>query len=173
MLSTARIRAGLAGLLAVGGLVAAAPQAALAASAAPCHAVDVAVSKAGREAAAGNRYLDIRIRNVTGTDCRLTGFPTFAWRRHGHDVGRSSVPEGGQAARTVVIRPGHAAFTTLHWVDPGPVPPAQCRPRRASGLQMTLPYRPHVYRFALRAKVCTTEQYRPMAFPVRSTASLG
>ncbi|MGN6574923.1 MAG: DUF4232 domain-containing protein [Nocardioides sp.] len=156
----------------LGGLVAAGPQPALAAAAAPCHADDLALSKAGQEGAAGNRYLDIRIRNVTDTACRLTGFPTFTWRRHGHEIGWPSVPEPGQSAHTVVIPPGQAAFTTLHWVDPAPVPAAQCRPRRATGLHMTMPYRPHVYRFALRAKVCTTKQYRPMAFPVRRTVDL-
>jgi hypothetical protein len=169
-MSGASIRAGLAGVVLLGGLVAAGPPSAMAAAATPCHADDLAVSKAGREAAAGSRYLDVRIRNVTGERCRLTGFPTFTWRRHGHDLGRSSLPEPGQTARTVVLRPGRAAFTTLHWVDPAPVPAEQCRARRTTGLHLTLPYRPHVYRLALRAQVCTTAQYRPSAFPVRSTA---
>ena len=171
-MSRASIRAGLAAVVLLGGLVAAGPPSALAAAAPPCHAAGLAVSKAGREAAAGNRYLDVRIRNVTGASCRLTGFPTFTWRRHGHDLGRSSMPEPGQTARTVVLRPGRAAFTTLHWVDPAPVPADQCRARRATGVHLTLPYRPHVYRLALRAKVCTTAQYRPSAFPVRGTAEV-
>jgi hypothetical protein len=172
-MTRASARAGLAAVVLLGGLVAAGPPNAMAAAAAPCHADDLAVSKAGREAAAGNRYLDVRIRNVTGERCRLTGFPTFTWRRHGHDLGRSSVPEPGQTARTVVLGPGRAAFTTLHWVDPGPVPADQCRARRATGVHLNLPYRPHVYRLALRASVCTTVQYRPSAFPVRGTAEVG
>ena len=164
-------RAGLAGLVVVGGLVAGVPQPALATSASPCHASDLAVSKAGREGAVGNRYLAVKIRNVSPERCRLTGFPTFTWRRHGHEIGWSSVPERGQTSSTVTIRPGHSAFTTLHWVDPAPVPRDRCRPRRATGAHMTLPYRPHVYRLPLHAKVCTTKEYRPTAFPVRGTVS--
>jgi hypothetical protein len=167
-MSRASIRTGLAAAVALAGLVGVAPPPALASAAPPCHADDLSLSKAGQEAAAGSRYLDIRIRNVTGGRCRLTGFPVFTWRRHGHDLGWASVPEAGQTARTVVIEPGRSAFTTLHWVDPGPVPAAECRPRRTTGLHMTLPYRSHVYRFAIRARVCTTQEYRPTAFPVRS-----
>ncbi len=168
----ARTRAGLAPLILLGGLLVAGPQPALAAAASPCHASDLAVSKAGREGAAGSRYLDVRIKNVSGDRCRLTGFPAFTWRRHGHDIGWRSVPAAGQTAHTVTIKPGHAAFTTLHWVDPAPVPDARCRPRRATAFHMTLPYRPHVYRLAFRARVCTTKEYRPTAFPVRSTSNV-
>ena len=165
-------RAGLAALALLGGLLVGGPPPALAAATSPCHASDLAISKAGRSGAAGNRYLDVRIRNVSDGRCRLTGFPTFTWQRHGHDIGRPSLPAGGQTAHTVRIGPGHAAFTTLHWVDPAPVPEARCRPRRATAVHMTLQYRPHVYRLALRAKVCTTKEYRPTAFPVRSTINV-
>jgi hypothetical protein len=165
-------RAGLVAVLTIGGLVLAAPVATAGADTPPCHARDLAISKAGQEGAAGSRYLDIEVTNVSDTRCRLTGFPTFTWRRHGHDIGWSSVPESGQTAHTVAIRPGHAAYTTLHWTDPGPVPPTQCRARTATALRMTLPHRPHVYRIPLKARVCTTKQYRPTAFPVRGTAAV-
>jgi Domain of unknown function (DUF4232) len=163
-------RAGLSALALLGGLVVAeVPQAAQAA-APPCHARDLAISKAGREGAAGNRYQNIKIANVSDGRCRLTGFPTFTWRRNGHDIGWSSVHEG--SASTVVIRPGHAAYTTLHWFNTGAISPAQCRAKKATGVHMTLPSRPHVYRIAIRAHVCTTKKYRPRAFPVRSTPSV-
>jgi len=162
-----RTRVALAAFIVLGGLLTGSASAATVAS--PCHADDVVISKAGREAAAGNRYLDLRITNVSAQRCRLTGFPAFTWRRNGGDIGWSSTPEPGQAVRTVVVRPGRAAFTTLHWVDPGPVPAGRCNARRATAVRMTLPHRPHVYRIAVRAKVCTTEEYRPSAFPVRGT----
>ena len=165
-------RAGLAALVVLGGLALAEPVAVARADTRPCYARDLATNRAGQEGAAGNRYLDIRVENVSGSRCRLTGFPTFTWRRHGHDIGWPSVPESGQTAHTVTIRPGHAAYTTLHWVDPGATAASECRARRATGLHMRLPHRPHVYRIAFKGLVCTTKQYRPTAFPVRATLGI-
>jgi hypothetical protein len=150
-----------------GPVVAEVPQA-VQAAAPPCHTRNLAISKAGTEGAAGNLYQNIKITNVSDGRCRLTGFPTFTWRRNGHDIGWSSVPEGPSAS-TVVIRPGHAAYTTLHWINTGALSPAQCRAKKATGVHMTLPSRPHVYRIAIRADVCTTKKYRPTAYPVRSS----
>jgi hypothetical protein len=168
-------RTGLAALVVLGGLVLAGPSQAThvaPAAASPCHTRDLVITKAGQEGAAGNRYLDIEVKNVSADRCRLTGFPTFTWQRHRHDIGWPSVHEVGQTASPVVIRPDHAAYTTLHWVDPGPVPPARCRVKRATAVHMTLPSRPHVHRIAIRARVCTTKEYRPAAFPLRSTIAL-
>jgi hypothetical protein len=165
-------RTGLATLVMLGGLVLTGPLSAADAAVSPCYARDLAISKAGQEGAAGNRYLDIKVRNISGHRCRLTGFPTFTWRRNGHDIGWPSVHEAGQTASPVGIRPGHAAYTTLHWVDPGPVPPAQCLAKRTTGVHMTLPSRPHVYRLAMKVRVCTTREYRPTAFPLRGTIAL-
>jgi Ca2+-binding RTX toxin-like protein len=134
----------------------------------PCHARNLAISKGPFDGAAGNFYQNIKITNVSDGRCRLTGFPTFTWRRNGHDIGWSSVPVPGSAS-TVVIRPGHAAYTTLHWNNTGAIPPAQCRAKKATGVHMTLPSRPHVYRIAISADVCTTKKYRPTAYPVRSS----
>lgn len=165
-------RAGLAALVALGGLALAEPVAAARADTRPCYAADLVISRAGQEGAAGNRYLDIKVRNTGDARCRLTGFPTFTWRRHGHDIGWPSVPEDGQTAHTVTILPGHAAYTTLHWADPGAIPAARCRARTATGVHLTLPHRPHVYRVAFKGRVCTTKQYRPTAFPVRGSVGV-
>lgn len=165
-------RTGLATLVVLGGLVLAGPAPAAQAVASPCHARDLVITKAGQEGAAGNRYLNIKVKNISGDRCRLTGFPTFTWRRNGHDLRWPSVHEAGQPAAPVVIRPGHAAYTTLHWVDPGPIPPARCRAKRATAIHMTLPSRPHVYRLPMKARACTTREYRPAAFPLRSTIAL-
>jgi hypothetical protein len=155
-------------VLAAGGLVVAEVAQAAQAAAPPCHAGNLAISKGPFEGAAGNFYQNIKITNVSDGRCRLTGFPTFTWRRNGHDIGWSSVPVPVSAS-TVVIRPGHAAYTTLHWNDTGAIPPAQCKAKEATGVHMTLPSRPHVYRIAISADVCTTKKYRPTAFPVRSS----
>lgn len=165
-------RTGLATFVVLGGLVLAGPSPAAQAAASPCHAGDLVITKAGQEGAAGNRYLNIKVKNVSGDRCRLTGFPTFTWRRNGHDIGWSSVHEAGPTAARVVIRPGHAAYTTLHWADPGPVPPARCRAKRATALHLTLPSRPHIHRLVMKARVCTTREYRPSAFPLRGTIAL-
>lgn len=160
-------RTGLAAFVVLGGLVLAGPSQAARAAASPCHARDLVITKAGQEGAAGNRYLNIKVKNISGNRCRLTGFPTFTWQRNGHDIGWPSVHEAVQTASPVAIRPGHSAYTTLHWVDPGPVPSARCRAKRATAVHMTLPSRPHVYRLTMKVRVCTTREYRPTAFPVR------
>jgi hypothetical protein len=156
-------------VLAAGGVVVAAVPQAAQAAAPPCHAGNLAISKAGRDGAAGNFYQHIKITNVSDGRCRLGGFPSFRWRRNGHDIGWSSVREPGQSASTVVIRPGHAAYTTLHWFNTGAIPPAQCRAKKATAVHMTLFFRPHVYRIAISADVCTTKKYRPRAYPVRNS----
>jgi hypothetical protein len=165
-------RVGISALVVIGGLALAGPASMAHTSAPPCFASGLAVTKAGQEGAAGNRYLAVKVTNTGDARCRLTGFPTFTWRRHGHDIGWSSVPEPGQTAHTVSIAPGHAAYTTLHWVDPGVVPAARCHATRTTGVRMTLPHRPHVYRMPIRVRVCTTKAYRPTAFPVRGTAGV-
>ncbi len=164
----ARIRAALGLAVALGGLTmvgATAP--AQAEAVLGCHASDLAISKGRLDAAAGQRFQDIKIRNVTDRTCRLTGIPKFRWQRHGNPIGWGSTPAISPAPETVLLQPGDRAWTTLRWSDPGPIPPRDCRARHATGFTMTLPARPHVYRIGLGADVCTTKQYRPSAYPLR------
>jgi hypothetical protein len=168
-----RTRATLGAVVALSGLAmvgAAIP--AQAKTVAGCHAADLSISKGRLDSGASQRYQDIKIRNVSDTACRLTGFPAFRFQSNGQAIGWGSVPVSGETAHTVVIAPGGTAYTTLHWVDPGPVPAGKCAAKLASGVKMTLPARPHVYRIVLTAKVCTTKQYRPTAFPIRANLAV-
>jgi len=155
-------------LTVLGGLTAAVAAPAEAA-AAPCHAADLDISKGRLDAAASQRYLNIRIKNITHASCRLTGYPSFTFLRDGGTIGWGSVPEPGQEVASVRLEAGDSAWTTLHWTDPGPVPAEQCAEKQATGVKMLLPARPHVYRIVLDADVCTTKAYRPHAFPVRDS----
>jgi hypothetical protein len=137
-----------------------------------CHAADLSISKGRLDAGMSQRYQDIKIKNVSDSACRLTGYPTFTFQRNGAAIGWASTPEAGEPAHTVVIAAGDTAYTTLHWTDPGPVPASKCKAKDATGVIMTLPSRPHAYRIVLAANVCTTKQYLPSAFPIRDGRAL-
>lgn len=144
--------------------------AAPAASVPGCHAVDLSVTLGGLDAGAGQRYQDVRIANVSDHDCRLTGYPRFRFVSHGTPVGVRSQPQG-MATATVLLQVGDSAWSTLHFVDPGPVPTSDCQAADATVLRMRLPDRPHLYRLGMAASVCTTAQYAPIAYPVRDRQS--
>jgi hypothetical protein len=169
----ARTRAAVGVAVALGGLtMAGATAPAQAQEVGGCHAADLAIGKGRLDAGASQRYQDIRIRNVSDAACRLTGYPAFTWKSNGDTIGWGSTPAEGTSPRTVVLQPGAVAWTTLHWVDPGPVPKAQCAAKETTGVLMTLPARPHAYRIVLDARVCTTKLYRPDAYPVRATKAV-
>jgi hypothetical protein len=131
-----------------------------------CYAKDLAISKGRLDGAAGNFYQNVRIKNVSSSHCQLAGFPTFRFQRNGTAIGFTSVPEPGQTAHVTVIPPGAVALSTMHFVDFGNVPKAACHPRTATAFTMVLPHRTHVYTLPTNVTVCTTQAWRPTAFPV-------
>jgi hypothetical protein len=131
-----------------------------------CVAAHLSVRRGATEGATSHRFTRFRITNTGTRECRLSGVPTFRFRDpRGRRLGFASVP-AGMAAHVVVLQPGDRTRVTLGRVVPGPVPRTRCRPRRAGSVDLRLAHRPHVYRLAYAATVCTTRRYRPTAYPV-------
>lgn len=131
-----------------------------------CVATHLALTRGARLAATGHRYDRFLITNTGRTTCRLYGYPTFRFRDGaGALVGRSSAPYG-VPAHVVRLAPGERTRVTVGTVDPSVTRPADCRARAVASVDITLAYRPHVYRVPISTRVCTTTQYRPSSYPV-------
>lgn len=131
-----------------------------------CVAAGLHVVRGATQGATGHRYVAFRITNTSDHACRLYGTPTFQLRdAGGSPVGYPSEPSG-QPQHVVGLQPGEHTRVTIGYVVPDVVDPSQCQAATAATVDIRLAYRPHVYRRAFVASVCTTEQYRPVAYPV-------
>jgi Protein of unknown function (DUF4232) len=75
-------------------------------------------------AATSHRFLDLALRNVGATTCRVRGFPSARLKdAGGHVIGVTVDRVTGFAAHTVVLAPWHRAFFTFTYVDKGPCIP--------------------------------------------------
>ena len=130
-----------------------------------CRAAHLTVVRGTTEGATSHRYTRFRVTNQGSSACRLTGYPRFQFRNaRGALIGWPSEHRG--TASTVVLRPGHHTRLTVGRVVTGVVERSACHPRRATSIDIKLAHRSHVWNVAYRARVCTTRQYRPEAFPV-------
>ncbi|MGN6132465.1 MAG: DUF4232 domain-containing protein [Nocardioidaceae bacterium] len=143
------------------------PTGARAASMPGCVAADLGIARGVRLAATGHRYDRFRITNTGTRTCRLYGVPTFRFRgKAGHLIGWASA-RAGVHAKVVVLKPGTSTRVTVGTVEPANITvPGACNPRNARSVDLELAYRPHVYNVPIAVRVCTTEQYRPTAYPV-------
>ena len=96
------------------------PEHAQAATAAPqCHTAQLSGFIGGQNAGAGNIYTALVLRNVGRAACTLMGYPGVSLvDRLGRQIGRSARWDAG-VVRMVVLRPGGAASTTVHTLNPG------------------------------------------------------
>jgi len=132
----------------------------------PCVAAHLKLVRGSAEGAAGTHYQHFRITNVGTWTCRLAGYPTFRFRdAAGDPLGFASQP-AGQPVTVVRLEPGQHTRITVGTVNPDVTMASDCHAAQAASVAITLPHRPHVYHRALSLRVCTTEQYRPTAFPV-------
>lgn len=120
------------------------------------------VHKGRLEGAAGSRFQTVRVVNEGDRPCSVPGFPRFRFRDDQGPIGFRSTRTGAGRG-PVVIGAGETARSVLSWVDPGPVPRRQCHPHRATGFTVKIRHLPGHFVLPLRARVCTTEQYRPHA----------
>ena len=133
------------------------------ARAAACAAADLTVRRGRLEGAAGSRYQTVRVLNGGDHACALPGWTRYRFVHRGDAIGfRSPRNRGYDPARPPVVIPaGGDARSTLSWVDPGPVPAAQCHARLATAARVRLAGVSGAFGLHLHARVCTTEQYRP------------
>lgn len=134
-----------------------------AARAVTCAAADLDVRRGRLEGAAGSRYQSVRVLNLGDHPCSLPGWTRYRFVHRGHAIGVRSSRNPGQHPGTapIVIPAGGTARSTLSWVDPGPVPPARCHARLATGSRVHLAGIEGTDRIHLHAMVCTTKPYRP------------
>jgi hypothetical protein len=132
---------------------------------AACFAPHLRLVRAGTEGALSHRYVKFRITNTGRHACRLYGYPTFRYRdTSGRAAGVRSEPAGVRA-RVVTLAPGRHTRVTLGYVVPADTLHRQCQATRVASVDVRLAFRPHVYSQPLRARVCTTKLYRPVAYP--------
>lgn len=101
-----------------------------------CHTRELAASLQQQRPGGGNRYAVLTLTNRSSRSCPVTGFPGLQLL----DSSRRSLPtnvvrDQQQAAQTVQLAPGAAAFTTLHWglvAGDGEPQTTQCEPAPAS-----------------------------------------
>ena len=130
-----------------------------------CVAAHLAIARGPVQAATGHRYDEFRITNTGPSACRLFGYPTFRFTRHGQPLGSSS-ERAGVPARVVRLAPGAHTRITVGTVNPMIPMSPPCRVARADAVRIRLAYRPHVYTVPIGRRVCTPKRYRPVAYPV-------
>jgi len=90
-----------------------------AAGASQCHTAQLRGFIGGQNAGAGNLYTTLVLRNVGPGACTLMGYPGVSLvDRLGRQIGQPARWDAG-VVRVVVLRPGGAASTTVHTLNPG------------------------------------------------------
>lgn len=122
-------------------LASAAPHAGAARTATPSCAtsgLDVWLDTQGN-ATLGTTYYKLEFTNLSGSTCKLFGYPAVsAVTLTGTPLGSGSFPSGG-TPHTVTLANGATAHATLGITETGNFPPAQCHPVTAAGLQVHPP----------------------------------
>lgn len=129
----------------------------------PCTVPVINVRKGRLEGAAGSRFQTVRVTNEGSRACSTPGWTRYRFFDGDGLLGHRSARNPGYDPdkAPVVIRAGQTARSVLSWVDPGPVPKRQCRPRPATGFRVSIAGLPGHYVLRLDARVCTTKKYRP------------
>ncbi len=108
-----RITGAVAALAATAALL---PSAASAATPARCTVPQLAGSLRAGSPGAGQRFATLRLRNKSSRACSLFGYPGGQLlARGGSNIPTTIVRDRSRTPRTVVLRPGAAAKTLLHW----------------------------------------------------------
>ncbi len=89
---------------------------------------------------AGSVFYKIKLTNLSGHTCTLTGFPRVAAvNLAGRRIGASAQHEAGQKPKTVKLANGSTASAQLRIVDASNFSPSACHPVTAAGLRVTPP----------------------------------
>lgn len=122
-----------------------------------CATADLSGSVRTRGGLAGsNNYYSIVVKNVSASACTLYGYPGVAL------VATTSGPQVGHEAdwdpsvpELITLKPGDLASATLRAANVSPYPPAQCRAKSASFLQVIPPGQRAPFYLSLRLETCT------------------
>ena len=114
--TAARRRELAAALVAASTCLALLPTAASAATPPRCTVPQLAGSLRAGSPGAGQRFATLRLRNRSPRACSLFGYPGGQLlSRSGAEIPTDIVRDRSRTPRTVVLRPGAAAKTLLHW----------------------------------------------------------
>jgi hypothetical protein len=139
-----RARRAVAGLVAVaagaGGLIAAASPA-VAAGPAPCQTGGLVVwLNTNSNGAAGSNFYTLNFTNLSGRRCTLRGYPgVSAINLSGRQVGKAATRNSARKVKTISIRSGGTASTSVQIVEAGNFSPTSCGPTTAAGLRVFPP----------------------------------
>lgn len=90
--------------------------------------------------AAGSVFYKLRITNLGGGSCTLSGFPKVtAINSKGVAIGKPAANEPGSKAAVVTLEPGGSASFQLRIVEAGNFSPGDCHATKAFGLRVTPP----------------------------------
>jgi uncharacterized protein DUF4232 len=143
--STRWIRTGAIAALAAAALLAlaAVPRAPAAGSSTPaCTTSELVVWLDTRTGgvAAGSAYVGLRFTNLSGHTCTVRGYPgVSAVTLAGRQLGRAAARDRSVHPRTVALRAGQTAMTTLQIGTAANYPRASCRPAIAAGIRVYPP----------------------------------
>lgn len=94
-----------------------------------CGARDLELTLGGMDAAAGNRYLPLVLRNVSAATCHLQGYPGVSLLdADRNQLGPAVTYEDANPKERLDLGPDEAVSTVLHWASDGNAP---CRPESA------------------------------------------
>ncbi|HWD03060.1 MAG TPA: DUF4232 domain-containing protein [Amycolatopsis sp.] len=105
-----------------------------------CKAADVALSLGQGDAGAGSAYRPLLIKNTSGKECTIQGFPgvSYVTGDDGHQVGPAAERSGTKGA-AIKLQPGQSASADIQFVQVQNFDPAVCKPTAVRGLRIYLP----------------------------------
>ncbi len=90
--------------------------------------------------AAGSVYYILEFSNLSGHTCTLRGYPgVSAIGLRGQQLGRAAVRDNLRKVRTITLKNGASAVSSLRIVEAGNFDPPQCRQTTAAGLRVFVP----------------------------------
>ncbi|MFB9312868.1 DUF4232 domain-containing protein [Nocardioides plantarum] len=105
-----------------------------------CGNSDVRASYHATDAGAGHRYGEIRLTAKAGHTCSVRGYGGLSYVGHGNgtQVGRSAQRDPG-TVRTIVLRPGQSAVSTVDETVAANYPRSTCKPTAVDGFRVYVP----------------------------------
>jgi hypothetical protein len=118
-------------------------------------------------AAAGSAYYKLKLTNLSGHACTLTGFPgVSAVDLRGRQIGPAAYRDTTVTPRTIRLANGSTAVALLRVTSPGNYAPSVCHPTTAAGLRVYPPnavaskVMPYPLRVCARTRVLNIQTVR-------------
>jgi hypothetical protein len=121
-----------------------------------CLSSHLALSLGSSQGAAGSTYTPIVLTNTGSSTCELHGFPGVSFvDASGHLIGKPARETAG-AEKTITLKSGSAANSTLHQPQPGNFDPSACQATTADRLRVYPPGETNPLFIKDAIQVCST-----------------